>query len=557
MRQTAGDAGCWKRNAEATPKDGCKMTDAKRRVPSAAVSICLAVIAIGCQSRTETVEPARKPITQAADTRPEAKSVAPSVDREVWDVVYIDDTKVGYAHTRYARGEEGGEPVVTVSSDQQLTVTRFGQATTIQTRYVSWETPDGRVLRFSSEMDNGAAIMTTKGEYRGGQMWIKSTTTGNATPTPIPWDPSWGGFFATEQRLEAKPMTPGERRTFKTLAPLLNQVGQVELEAADYETTKLLSDERELLRINGTLHLGPTTLKTVAWTDRSGETLKTLVSIGDAKQLTYRATRDLALQDKDPGSFDLGLDTIVRVERDLPQPHQTTRMVYRARLDGGDPSKRFASGGSQQVRAIDDQTAEITVRAVRPDTDLGDSPVAERPDESMLARTNYLQTDDERVVAMALSVAPQETDPWTLACQLERCVHDRIRSKNFSQALATAADVARDLEGDCTEHAVLLAALCRVREIPSRVAIGLVYFSPVHGFAYHMWTEVWCADRWIPLDATLGQGGIGAAHLKIRHSNLEGVDSLGAFLPVLDLMGKLRLEIVAVTSRAVKPEIDK
>ena len=93
--------------------------------------------------------------------------------------------------------------------------------------------------------------------------------------------------------------------------------------------------------------------------------------------------------------------------------------------------------------------------------------------------------------------------------------------KNFSQAFATAAEVARSLEGDCTEHAVLLAALCRARKIPARVAFGLVYYPPQKGFAYHMWNEVWIADRWVPLDATLGLGGIGADHIKLGDSNLS------------------------------------
>ena len=79
----------------------------------------------------------------------------------------------------------------------------------------------------------------------------------------------------------------------------------------------------------------------------------------------------------------------------------------------------------------------------------------------------------------------------------------------------SAADVARSLEGDCTEHSVLLAALCRARKIPARVAIGLVYYQPrgeaSPGYAYHMWTEVWVNQRWTPIDATLGRGGIGAA----------------------------------------------
>ena len=118
-----------------------------------------------------------------------------------------------------------------------------------------------------------------------------------------------------------------------------------------------------------------------------------------------------------------------------------------------------------------------------------------------------------------------------LAVALEGWVHESIRNKNFTQALATAADVAQSLEGDCTEHAVLLAALCRARKLPARVAVGLVYSPADQGFAFHMWNQVWIKDRWIPLDATLGLGGIGAAHLTLAVSDLtvENADEVKDF----------------------------
>jgi transglutaminase-like putative cysteine protease len=143
-------------------------------------------------------------------------------------------------------------------------------------------------------------------------------------------------------------------------------------------------------------------------------------------------------------------------------------------------------------------------------------------------------------------VAADEADQWKVACALERLVRDTVDAPEQSPAVATAADVAQSHTGDCTEHAVLLAALCRARGIPARVAIGLVYYERSRGFAYHMWTEAWIADRWIPLDGTLGRGGIGAAHLKITHSNLDSSDSLSAFLPVFKLLGQLQLELLSV-----------
>lgn len=145
---------------------------------------------------------------------------------------------------------------------------------------------------------------------------------------------------------------------------------------------------------------------------------------------------------------------------------------------------------------------------------------------------------------MAREAAGDESDPWLVALRLERFVHDRIESVNFTQAFATAADVARSLEGDCTEHAVLLAALARARGIPARVAIGLVYVGNPPGLGYHMWTEVYVRGVWIPLDATLGRGGVGAGHLKLTAINLAGADAYTGMLPVLRLIGQLEVELL-------------
>jgi transglutaminase-like putative cysteine protease len=131
-----------------------------------------------------------------------------------------------------------------------------------------------------------------------------------------------------------------------------------------------------------------------------------------------------------------------------------------------------------------------------------------------------------------------------VAVALERYVRQNITRKDFSQAFATAAEVARSRNGDCTEHALLLAALARVCGIPARVAVGLVYVEPSAAFGYHMWTEVYVAGVWIPADATLGRGGIGAAHLKLANSNLRTGDAFASFLPVLNVMGRLKIEVL-------------
>ena len=136
-----------------------------------------------------------------------------------------------------------------------------------------------------------------------------------------------------------------------------------------------------------------------------------------------------------------------------------------------------------------------------------------------------------------------------MAKLLEEFVRRSIKEKNFSQAFASAADVANTLEGDCTEHAVLLAALARANGIPARVAIGLVYMPNDQGFGYHMWNELWIDGKWIPMDGTLGLGGIGAGHLKLTDSNLAGADGYSSFLPVAQVLGRLKIEVLPDAER--------
>ena len=50
-----------------------------------------------------------------------------------------------------------------------------------------------------------------------------------------------------------------------------------------------------------------------------------------------------------------------------------------------------------------------------------------------------------------------------MAYQLRELVNSHIQDKHLSTAYASASETARTASGDCTEHAVLLAAVLRAR----------------------------------------------------------------------------------------------
>jgi len=82
---------------------------------------------------------------------------------------------------------------------------------------------------------------------------------------------------------------------------------------------------------------------------------------------------------------------------------------------------------------------------------------------------------------------------------------DRYIDKKRPRGWDLASTVARRREGDCTEHAVLTAALARLQGQPARVVVGLALISQGtdHQAFGHAWTEMLEGGKWVVADAAL------------------------------------------------------
>jgi hypothetical protein len=281
---------------------------------------------------------------------------------------------------------------------------------------------------------------------------------------------------------------------------------------------------------------------TTIFSDDEHNVLKTEANL--LQMVSYTVTQEEALKEIAGAELDLAVNTLVKVAP-IENAHSTKQVVYEMTLDRPKLTVELPTGPTQAVERVDGQTYRITVTSVRP-SDRPDVFAAIFPDEKYLGSSRQLECGHPAVVKMANEAAGDLTDPVEIALAMEKSVHRHLKSKNFSTALATAAEVAQSLEGDCTEHAVLLAALLRVKGIPSRIVVGLVYAAPHSAFGGHMWTEAFLDGRWVPLDATLGQGGIGAAHLKFADSSLDddAPAPVTTFLPLIGLLEHMHLKVV-------------
>jgi transglutaminase-like putative cysteine protease len=122
-----------------------------------------------------------------------------------------------------------------------------------------------------------------------------------------------------------------------------------------------------------------------------------------------------------------------------------------------------------------------------------------------------------------------------------------ITDKDLSRRFDPASVVARRRQGDCTEHAVLLAALCRLFGLPARVVTGFVVLTAGEGAphaAAHAWVEVFEGGRWALADATeLWEAA--PVHLPIWTLRGSG--------PGMPLADPTRLTALQVTALAVRP----
>jgi hypothetical protein len=116
-------------------------------------------------------------------------------------------------------------------------------------------------------------------------------------------------------------------------------------------------------------------------------------------------------------------------------------------------------------------------------------------------------------------------EPQRILC-LERLVERYIRNKSLAYGFAGLEEVLSKREGDCTEHALLLAALLRRAGIPCRLAYGMILTEG--GFIGHAWVELYSGGRWSWLDPSFPGGR--PYGLKIRLGVMDPAEPLWASL---------------------------
>lgn len=165
-----------------------------------------------------------------------------------------------------------------------------------------------------------------------------------------------------------------------------------------------------------------------------------------------------------------------------------------------------------------------------------------------LRSTAWLQSDDPRIRAIAAPIARldlSDARKMELLVDRARPYFERMDYTGHYSALDTISRRA----GDCTEAAVLVAALGRAAGIPTRVASGLAYSrESYHGvsnaFMPHSWTLAWVDGRWRSYDMALNRFDSTHIVLTIGDGDARSIAAAGQLASLLrfDAMAEVRAD---------------
>jgi transglutaminase-like putative cysteine protease len=485
-----------------------------------------------------------------------ARSAEPPPDKishDIWEAAYLGNAKVGFVHTSVRQDDQ---KILHTIKELNLTVRRNDDTASIRAEVGTDETESGSVVGVFMKyyLAKGLA-MVVRGTVEDGMLHVQSDpdSKGPQLDKRIPWNNRVVGLYRQDRIFKERRVKPGDQFAYLSYEPEVTNVVTTRVSVKDFEEVPIGPGKRQrLLRVEAAADkiadvvLPPLTL----WLDQKLEPVRSETDIPGLGKITFvRTTRQEALRPGGPLAQkipDIGRDQLISLNRRIIQPYDKVTAVYRITSKGDDdPATLFARDGRQTIKRLGSKSCELEVRARAVPEETAPAPEVK---EEYLKSCYFITSDDPLVQKHARQAVGQAQDPWEMAKRIEHWVHVHMENKNFSEAFAPASHVAKTLEGDCTEHAMLTAAMCRAVGVPSRAAVGLIYVDhrtrgPVMGF--HMWTEVYIHGQWVPIDATLGRGFVGASHIKISDHSWYETQSLTPLLPTVRVLSsKIGIEVV-------------
>jgi len=460
--------------------------------------------------------------------------------------IFMQGKKVGHAIQK----RTVAEGKVTTVEDVNITISRIGIPVSMQTTETSIETLEGKPLAFESVQGLSGMAMKISGTIdEQGMVEVTTDSMGQRQKSTMEWPK--GAVMAEGLRLLelSKGLKEGLRYKAKVFSPSIMQAVDTEVVIGKRQKVDLLGRVVTLTQTTTSVMMpGAGQIVSTSYVDDKGRALKSIMPVMGMQIELIACEKAFALGENDV------LELIDKMFLASPVPLgdvASARSIsyYLSPVGKADNLTIPASDNQSVVRCKDGRLIVTVKPVVMPKGARFPYRGRDRQILEALKPTRYLQSDSREIIELARRAIGRTRDAGEAAKRIEAFVAEYIENKNFSVGYASAAEVAASREGDCSEHAVLTAAMCRAVGIPAQVVTGVAYVDSFagmrNGFGGHAWTRAYVGGKWVGLDAAFksaGRGGYDAGHiaLAIGNGNPEG------FFNLATTIGQFRIDKVRV-----------
>lgn len=539
--------------------------------------ICLALILLapGCKKEPEpvteepspntpavqAVAPAKTTLDEAvqevapAKTTPDetAQELAPAkttLDETEYFAVFMEGKKVGHA----MQSRVVADANVTTTIEMDITISRLNIPVRMKTSEAHIETTDGKPLGFESVQEFSGMTATMTGTIDDkGMVNLTTASMGAEQKSNFEW-PS-GALMAEGLRLLhlEKGLKEGSKYSVKIFEPSVMQAVETEIEVGGKKDVDLLGRIVSLTEVTSTMTIPPAgAIVSTSYIDDDLCMQKFITSVAGMTIEMLACAREFAVGKNDV--FEIIGKMFLTAPESLNNVDTASAITY-SLSPTGETDFNIPSTDNQQVQRAEDGKLTVTVKPVA--APAGAEFPYQGKNETILEATKpnrFLQSDHEEIIKLARSAVGGTKDAGEAVRRIEAFVAEYIENKDLSVGYASALEVAKSKQGDCSEHAVLTAAMCRAVGIPAQMVTGVAYvddWSGLKGFGGHAWVQAYVGGqtgKWVGLDAAFkgtGRGGYGPGHIALAVGNGEPAE----FFNLATTLGKFKIDKAVVKRR--------
>lgn len=461
---------------------------------------------------------------------------AAAPDETEYYALLMGGKKIGY--TVHVRQVADGR--VTTTEKVKMTVTRGDFSMTIMTLEATVETLDGKPIGFESIQQLSGTTQTTIGTFDNkGKVNITTSAMGMTRQNTV--DAPTGAIMSEGIRLLQlkKGLKQGTIYKATIFSPSLQAAVDAVVTVGPTENVDLFGRVLPLTKVDVTMQTPAGVISTTSYVDNQLRALKTKMPAMGMDLVMIACDETFALSENDVVDFLSGM--LLKSPVSMSQIASKRSATYFLR-----PTRDV----KLQIPSTDSQTVAppqggMIILTVTPAKAMGGKFPYKGTNAKLLESlkpTTYVQSDNEEIIALARKATAGAKTAAEAAKRIEAFVDDYITEKSLSVGYASAVEVARSKQGDCSEHAVLTAAMCRASGIPARVVSGFVgvddFLGKSNVFGAHAWTESYVNGKWIGLDATRSKLPFGPTYITLAVGSGDPKD----FFAMATTLGNFKIE---------------